>query len=106
MIRLPPRSTLFPYTTLFRSSRADCTQRDFVAARNGLGDCDGRSANMENLSGIERFERGRDVVLRADDERAIHWFTPLARKPPSTAISWPVTKLAASDARYTAAPTS
>src|SRR5437016_10448212 len=72
MIRLPPRSTLFPYTTLFRSSRADCTQRDFVAARNGLGDCDGRSANMENLSGIERFERGRDVVLRADDRSEEH----------------------------------
>src|SRR5688572_32354762 len=25
MIRLPPRSTLFPYTTLFRSSRGDPT---------------------------------------------------------------------------------
>src|SRR5262245_64670278 len=24
MIRRPPRSTLFPYTTLFRSSRKDC----------------------------------------------------------------------------------
>src|SRR2546427_7050970 len=24
MIRRPPRSTLFPYTTLFRSRRADC----------------------------------------------------------------------------------
>src|SRR3712207_7493222 len=24
MIRRPPRSTLFPYTTLFRSLRADC----------------------------------------------------------------------------------
>src|SRR5262250_3063978 len=32
--------------------------------------------------------------------------TPLARKPPSTARTWPVTKLAASDARKTAAPTS
>src|SRR3712207_7957496 len=25
MIRRPPRSTLFPYTTLFRSARAKCT---------------------------------------------------------------------------------
>src|SRR5262245_36856181 len=31
-------------------------------------------------------------------------FTPLARKPPSTASAVPVTKLAASDARKTAAP--
>src|SRR6185503_20256105 len=35
-----------------------------------------------------------------------HWFTPLARNPPSTARTWPVTKLAASEARYTAAPAS
>src|SRR5574343_1502903 len=27
MIRRPPRSTLFPYTTLFRSVRNDATQR-------------------------------------------------------------------------------
>src|SRR2546429_7338375 len=26
MIRRPPRSTLFPYTTLFRSSRCPCTR--------------------------------------------------------------------------------
>src|SRR5258707_4499370 len=28
MIRRPPRSTLFPYTTLFRSKLADCSERD------------------------------------------------------------------------------
>src|SRR3712207_8986325 len=34
MIRRPPRSTLFPYTTLFRSERAeDVEQRRFSAAR-------------------------------------------------------------------------
>src|SRR5258706_6332099 len=27
MIRRPPRSTLFPYTTLFRSRSAECLQR-------------------------------------------------------------------------------
>src|SRR5438309_3616504 len=26
MIRRPPRSTLFPYTTLFRSTRPDCSR--------------------------------------------------------------------------------
>src|SRR5215217_4609889 len=35
-----------------------------------------------------------------------YWLTPLARKPPSTTSTWPVTKLAASDARNTAAPAS
>src|SRR2546422_7510862 len=36
MIRRPPRSTLFPYTTLFRSEAAD-VGHDAVAAR--AGDC-------------------------------------------------------------------
>src|SRR2546427_3990687 len=34
MIRRPPRSTLFPYTTLFRSRR----QNDFTDARTRRGD--------------------------------------------------------------------
>src|SRR5256885_11324578 len=34
MIRRPPRSTLFPYTTLFRSSRKPCRLAD------GIGDRD------------------------------------------------------------------
>src|SRR5256885_6732179 len=38
MIRRPPRSTLFPYTTLFRSSREDCRSQgrrgDAVDARH------------------------------------------------------------------------
>src|SRR2546429_4090528 len=49
MIRRPPRSTLFPYTTLFRSSRsASRAEMGFLA--RGLdqgvhpGDCRGRAA--------------------------------------------------------------
>src|SRR2546430_12479753 len=34
MIRRPPRSTLFPYTTLFRSSRSSGAGSDLVQARN------------------------------------------------------------------------
>src|SRR3712207_6898016 len=42
MIRRPPRSTLFPYTTLFRSNdavrRSDCAEGRFVwAPRSALG---------------------------------------------------------------------
>src|SRR5256886_10064631 len=33
MIRRPPRSTLFPYTTLFRSSTMTVRQRAFSASR-------------------------------------------------------------------------
>src|SRR3712207_6968032 len=33
MIRRPPRSTLFPYTTLFRSAQGPLAQRELVEAR-------------------------------------------------------------------------
>src|SRR2546422_7132990 len=37
MIRRPPRSTLFPYTTLFRSTRAHVRRvRDVAAPQRGL----------------------------------------------------------------------
>src|SRR2546430_7539952 len=35
MIRRPPRSTLFPYTTLFRSSQADLTGGTFTITNLG-----------------------------------------------------------------------
>src|SRR5438067_9955213 len=38
MIRRPPRSTLFPYTTLFRSETLDCLERrQFFAVHQGEG---------------------------------------------------------------------
>src|SRR5437588_7005162 len=38
MIRRPPRSTLFPYTTLFRSHQGDgCQSRDCPETRAGTG---------------------------------------------------------------------
>src|SRR5260221_3740520 len=36
MIRRPPRSTLFPYTTLFRSAAADLHARAAVVLRGGV----------------------------------------------------------------------
>src|SRR5258707_5663053 len=45
MIRRPPRSTLFPYTTLFRSRVAD-NQVNISAGRDGeRSGCAGREAN-------------------------------------------------------------
>src|SRR5437868_8622816 len=37
MIRRPPRSTLFPYTTLFRSGEAGAAPAGAVAGRDDLG---------------------------------------------------------------------
>src|SRR3712207_8092507 len=36
MIRRPPRSTLFPYTTLFRSQRGDLDRGDHPDAHRGV----------------------------------------------------------------------
>src|SRR3712207_6858473 len=38
MIRRPPRSTLFPYTTLFRSAPDDCRGDDRLPRRDGACD--------------------------------------------------------------------
>src|SRR5260370_36036003 len=37
MIRRPPRSTLFPYTTLFRSLRTEIDDENFVVAGEPIG---------------------------------------------------------------------
>src|SRR5258705_10324186 len=37
MIRRPPRSTLFPYTTLFRSKRCICTLLRHLQANSSIG---------------------------------------------------------------------
>src|SRR5688500_10924971 len=77
-----------------------------MPGRYPLGHGHRQAIDLQNTARLERFERRRHVVAIADHERRLHWFTPLARKPPSTARTWPVTNDAASEARYTAAPTS
>src|SRR2546422_4463961 len=51
MIRRPPRSTLFPYTTLFRSPRASAPSRRACPARGPLFDraaaCCGSTPNSD-----------------------------------------------------------
>src|SRR2546429_3055418 len=53
MIRRPPRSTLFPYTTLFRSD---------LAAQAGLV--------LRNVRLIEELRASRRRIVTAQDERA------------------------------------
>src|SRR2546427_774500 len=53
MIRRPPRSTLFPYTTLFRSRDAEA---------GGLGDIP-RARRTRRAPGVEATRRGRDSGL-------------------------------------------
>src|SRR3712207_8789777 len=69
MIRRPPRSTLFPYTTLFRSGRLLVTEKP---GRMRLIGRDGRVS--EPLAGVPRVEMGGqggllDVALALDFAR-------------------------------------
>src|SRR2546430_4890791 len=59
MIRRPPRSTLFPYTTLFRSETATMIAREFGA------DVQMQSFEEELLQADEGESRAEDVVTRA-----------------------------------------
>src|SRR3712207_8267956 len=61
MIRRPPRSTLFPYTTLFRSDRD--AERD----RLGLGDARGHVVAEVALA---EHDHGLGAALPGRDERS------------------------------------
>src|SRR2546422_5762221 len=66
MIRRPPRSTLFPYTTLFRSSQWAHLRR---LSRHGWSQ--GQSAGTKSGSGRRRRHRGirsSTLTLRRSEE--------------------------------------
>src|SRR2546426_5201543 len=68
MIRRPPRSTLFPYTTLFRSQREPARAPDAVVradeADPGVHHADvGRCVEDRDRA---REERGGEVVIRVE----------------------------------------
>src|SRR3712207_6966630 len=64
MIRRPPRSTLFPYTTLFRSDRVF-----HLAGVVSLRDSDADLMFEVNVDGTRTV---MEEALRADVERAVH----------------------------------
>src|SRR5438132_4513790 len=66
MIRRPPRSTLFPYTTLFRSHKAASDVRDeFVSVTEKLMDELAQCYNVpiHPLRSEERFSRNAETDL-------------------------------------------
>src|SRR3712207_8734139 len=56
MIRRPPRSTLFPYTTLFRSGQASINE-EFVSSLKSEG-----FKNIVRLGGKDRFETNSSII--------------------------------------------
>src|SRR5258707_2006511 len=63
MIRRPPRSTLFPYTTLFRSH---ARLRDLVARQRAIRRANGDAER--NALAIGR--QGRALILRDEDRKS------------------------------------
>src|SRR3712207_8745494 len=64
MIRRPPRSTLFPYTTLFRSARLADRDIHVVRVRHRA---DRRHAATVHEALLARIETQRHVVLRSEE---------------------------------------
>src|SRR2546430_14883445 len=67
MIRRPPRSTLFPYTTLFRSLQqaAEAVDRLFPLSLGAEGSCTLGGLLSTNAGGVMtiRYGNARDLVL-------------------------------------------
>src|SRR5256885_12606182 len=80
MIRRPPRSTLFPYTTLFRSFEA---QEEVLAVGVDRGHGPVREALGPAVAREARVRRG-DLVGHAADEHRAH---PVGRDRKSTRLN-------------------
>src|SRR5256885_11597881 len=64
MIRRPPRSTLFPYTTLFRSQRGGGPAPPVAAHRGKSGQADSGGAERARRRGLERLGGGPRAAVR------------------------------------------
>src|SRR3712207_6881821 len=69
MIRRPPRSTLFPYTTLFRSGNLGFTQRGRIEyARFGCAGAGGRINTdfIDNSAGVDTSDHEVNIKILLD----------------------------------------
>src|SRR3989454_12820740 len=75
MIRRPPRSTLFPYTTLFRSRDRRDSERDLLPGaqqtREPLGHLEGGALWVHRVQRREP-RAGGDVIAQADVALSYH----------------------------------
>src|SRR3712207_7710434 len=74
MIRRPPRSTLFPYTTLFRSSRVTPVRVAAHVAISGLVEREGREPEFESAgydyraTDVQKRRHGRVTLETRSEE--------------------------------------
>src|SRR2546422_4375988 len=67
MIRRPPRSTLFPYTTLFRSVVRDGEDQAGFVAREPLGE---RQPHEEIAPALVQLAKRKDLPGRTTDRKS------------------------------------
>src|SRR2546422_7032891 len=68
MIRRPPRSTLFPYTTLFRSRWNEAITHNFNLLRHSCDACDARQAEISNCPGwLSTFPSTPSLQQRSEE---------------------------------------
>src|SRR2546428_10383614 len=64
MIRRPPRSTLFPYTTLFRSDYGEAVKWYRKAAEQGYADAQREIGTMRSEEHTSELQSRSDLVCR------------------------------------------
>src|SRR3712207_6799541 len=80
MIRRPPRSTLFPYTTLFRSSEAEFLVVDTETNGRAGDECELTEVGAVLVGGGELHDRFESLVgVRAPLSRGIQRFTGITQ---------------------------
>src|SRR5260370_29022397 len=99
MIRRPPRSTLFPYTTLFRSGLRPGTQRGQVARSEDLGGLRDLLRSEEHTSELQSHlnlvcrlllekKKSRSIVGRLCQSFCVLPYSP---RTPQLYLSWSLT---------------
>src|SRR3989449_10164890 len=104
MIRRPPRSTLFPYTTLFRSDSESVLElrssiKDFGQVANRIARVTNEQANVLGSVG-QNLQHGSEVLAKA----ATNLQATLGRGDPATNRGQPATVLNTCAAANTAVP--
>src|SRR5258708_9872772 len=84
MIRRPPRSTLFPYTTLFRSISTSC-QPSASARRSATSQAAAARRSPQNVSWSRRGTRSEEHTseLQSPDHLVCRLLLEKKKQPPS-----------------------
>src|SRR2546429_7106604 len=86
MIRRPPRSTLFPYTTLFRSASPECMGWFYLNVKEDLWVANGRDRKSTRLNSSHGYISYAVFCLKKKSDRTPASSCPLASTALTTTI--------------------